>query len=224
MLNRLARYYPVLKFYKSSTLPHTILEIGSGALGIGEFLAVSFIGVDIKFSPPFSAGNVPVYAAGSALPFRDNTFYSVLCLDTLEHVPCGQREALLAELVRVSSKHIIVGFPFGTNAKKIDMRLSAFYVRRKIELPSWLIEHTGSLYPDSSAIGTSPQIRIVQCINNENIWVHLLIMKAETYKFFNKLLTRAAHSMGTLCGWLIHVSSIGTPYRKIYILEKMNTP
>jgi SAM-dependent methyltransferase len=223
MLNRLVRYYPIIKFLKLNNVSNNILELGSGALGIGEFFIAPFIGVDIKFTPPFSQSITPVYAHGSMLPFKDSTFDVVVCLDTLEHVEMDKRRALLSELIRVSHKHIIVGFPYGEDAKRIDMRLYRFYVKHKLEIPQWLAEHAVSSYPNDDIISEDRSFRVVKLIKNENLWLHLLMMKSENYAIASKMLAKASHFMSNFCGWVMDITSIGKPYRKIYILEKLDT-
>jgi ubiquinone/menaquinone biosynthesis C-methylase UbiE len=47
------------------------------------------------------------------MPFKDNTFEFVFCLDMLEHIPKKDRLLVIQEMIRVSKKHIIIGFPFG---------------------------------------------------------------------------------------------------------------
>src|SRR3989337_1549135 len=85
MLNRLARYQPILRLIRKYR-PSSLIEIGSGSKGIGEFCSAKFVGVDIAFE-----GNaVPhinlVQASGANLPFRDNSFEMAICMDVLEHV------------------------------------------------------------------------------------------------------------------------------------------
>ena len=46
---------------------------------------------------------------GRPLPFEDKSFDCVMCMDTLEHV--DDPHLLLGELLRVSSKHVIVSLP-----------------------------------------------------------------------------------------------------------------
>ncbi|HLC84901.1 MAG TPA: class I SAM-dependent methyltransferase [Candidatus Nanoarchaeia archaeon] len=55
----------------------------------------------------------PVTTGGSglALPFLDGHFDVVVSIDALEHVPRGQREQLLHELVRVCRKNLFINFP-----------------------------------------------------------------------------------------------------------------
>lgn len=46
------------------------------------------------------------------VPLASNTYDCVSCLQVLEHIPVTNYEKALSELVRVSSKYIIVGVPF----------------------------------------------------------------------------------------------------------------
>ena len=52
MLNWAARYYPIVRILKQHGLfrDASLLEIGSGAVGIGHFRKVPFVGCDIAFA------------------------------------------------------------------------------------------------------------------------------------------------------------------------------
>jgi hypothetical protein len=45
-------------------------------------------------------------------PFPEGSFDMVLCMDVLEHIPAGLREAMLEELLRVSSQYVVLAAPF----------------------------------------------------------------------------------------------------------------
>lgn len=49
---------------------------------------------------------------GSSLPFKANSFDLVCSLDTLEHVPPGNREKFLKEMLRVSKDCVVLVCPF----------------------------------------------------------------------------------------------------------------
>ncbi|MDI6765219.1 MAG: class I SAM-dependent methyltransferase [Bacteroidota bacterium] len=136
MLNQLLRYYPVVKLINKSS-PRNILELGSGSQGIGKYINQNFFGVDINFKDYFDVQQsiIPnlqaVQAQGHYLPFRDNVFDLVICVDMLEHVPKFSREQLIIELVRVARGQVFLSFPCGTNALKMDQKLFALYKKKE---------------------------------------------------------------------------------------------
>ncbi len=82
-----------------------------------------------------------VIIKGSKLPFKNNSFSTVCAIDVLEHIPSGKRNGFIEELIRVSSKNIILSFPIGTEKhinyeKKIEKWLS-----EKRQNISYLKEH-----------------------------------------------------------------------------------
>ena len=142
MLNRWVRYFPILRELEDGGSAGLILEVGSGSLGLGEFLPAPFVGCDLLFDGPTRSPNLlPVCASGAALPFPDGAFDTVLCLDTLEHVERRHRLAVLREAVRVARSIVIVGAPMGERALKADQALSGFYRRMQRPVPLWLEEH-----------------------------------------------------------------------------------
>ncbi len=141
MLNRWVRYLPVIDLLKKDNgLP--ILEVGSGSIGLGEFLDRPFVGCDVLFNPgEFSRTIMPVQASGTKLPFRDGTFDTVLCLDTMEHVPRAARLPFVKELLRVTRSKLIIGAPMGEKAASADQKLHEYFSREGKEVPLWLKEH-----------------------------------------------------------------------------------
>ena len=55
-----------------------LVEIGSGASGIGEFCDNTFMACDLKFSANISENLLPVSADVMCLPFKDNSFDKVI--------------------------------------------------------------------------------------------------------------------------------------------------
>jgi hypothetical protein len=92
-----------------------ILDVGGGRGDFFDFAICSGIIADL--SPDKSLfGRVRVSYPfvpfdGVSLPFKDKSFDTVVCLDTLEHVSKGRRPVLMRELQRVSKSRIIVTFP-----------------------------------------------------------------------------------------------------------------
>lgn len=222
MLNRLLRYAPVVGFLKSNGISGGLLEVGSGALGVGEFLNRSFVGLDVRFVPPFSKSIIPIRATSVALPFKENSFDTVVCLDTLEHVEPTARRELIAELVRVSKNNLIVGFPFGDRARKVDTILYDYHKRRQLPVPDWLSEHLQFTYPDEQLMAGQNNFRIVKTVGNENAWWHLFVMVVESYRVINRLTTKLSRlgRLGLLIGKVLSASSLNSSYRRIYVVQK----
>ena len=223
MLNRLLRYAPVVGFLKSNGVSNGFLEVGSGALGVGEFLNKSFVGIDVKFVPPFSKSILPVKATSVALPFKEDSFDTVVCLDTLEHVEPEARRELITELIRVSKNLLIVGFPFGDRARKVDTILYNYHKRHDLPVPEWLSEHLQFEYPDEQLMRGHDNFRISKTVDNENAWWHLVVMIAEGYRGISRLTTRLSRLgyLGLLIGKVLSASSVNRSYRRIYMVQKL---
>src|ERR1700722_19334912 len=118
MLNWAARYYPIVRTLKANNLFHegSLLEIGSGSIGIGRFRKVPFVGCDISFTSKPAWPMTPMIASAAQLPVKNNEFDVVLSSDVLEHIPPDQRQAVIDETLRVARKLVIFGFPCGEPA------------------------------------------------------------------------------------------------------------
>jgi hypothetical protein len=86
-----------------------ILEVGGAPVKIPDFLPGCEITVADQIQDHHAAY---VRADAVNLPFADNSFELVASLDTLEHILPERRESFMAELVRISSKLVILAAPF----------------------------------------------------------------------------------------------------------------
>jgi ubiquinone/menaquinone biosynthesis C-methylase UbiE len=115
----------------------TMLEIGCGD-GIAGYLIkkkfkdIDYLGADIKkldlmIASQILKGEKLVLLDGRKLPFKENGFEVVICLEVLEHVP--DWEGLLKESLRVAKNQVIFSVPlypyyqlsnfvFGKNLKR----------------------------------------------------------------------------------------------------------
>lgn len=139
-----------------------VLEIGSGAGGVTEFLEHPVTGVDIAFDRTADRGTsllTPVVASADHLPFRDERFDIVLCLEMLEHLPSQGRAAAVSEMVRVlhPGGRLVLTFPSGATAAALDHWLNEAFKRRRGCDHPWVIEHIQSGLPDSGEVAREVQ-------------------------------------------------------------------
>ncbi|MCU1301035.1 MAG: hypothetical protein JWQ87_1319 [Candidatus Sulfotelmatobacter sp.] len=204
MLNWAARYYPILRALKPQlSKGDSLLEIGSGSVGIGMFYRARFVGCEIKFADPPKAPMLPVVASAMNLPFEDRSFEGVVVSDVLEHVPPGLREVVIKETLRVASKIAIFGFPSGNKALEYDLKLAEIYDRSPQGRPEWLDEHLRyQPFPTAALFDELPPEWTVSSFDNENVGFHNWVMKQEMYRLgrriFRVLLTFLPQQMESL--------------------------
>lgn len=89
-----------------SLLNETILDVGSDECHLKNLVGnnSSYFGIGLGGNP-----DLKVDLDKGAIPFRDNTFYCVLCLDVLEHLE--NVHFIFDELCRVSRKYVIISLP-----------------------------------------------------------------------------------------------------------------
>lgn len=182
----LLRYDPVVKIInKSGCNKYPILEVGSGMNGISDYYKGKVVGVDSDFSRTGERKNLNIaHVRGKAtkLPFKNNSFYCVVCLDTLEHLPDNQREKAVYELVRVAKKNamIFLGFPTGDLSKKFEGKVSYLYKRKYKIAHLWLREHKIYGLPEEHKIVITLQkngiiLDEIKVIKNANLIVWFII-------------------------------------------------
>ena len=123
-----------------------VLEVGSGAGGITEFLRFPVTGLDSAFdrtelnATPYLRR---VQGQAQAMPFESGSFNVVVAAEVLEHIPASDREAALGEMLRVlrPGGRMIVTFPADETARECDLRLNAAYRDRYGSDHPWVIEH-----------------------------------------------------------------------------------
>jgi SAM-dependent methyltransferase len=77
------------------------------------------------------------------MPFGAGEFDVAVAAEVLEHIPAGDREASLAEMLRVlrPGGRLIVTFPADATARECDTRLNEAYRDRYGVDHPWVIEH-----------------------------------------------------------------------------------
>ena len=222
MLNWAARYYPILRALKPRmSETDSLLEIGSGPVGIGKFYRSRFVGCEISFPYHPEAPMLPVVASGTKLPFGDKSFDGVVLSDVLEHVPPDQRTFVIREALRVVRKIAIFGFPSGSTAFEYDLKLAEAYERRRFARPEWLQEHLQ--YRPFPTIELFEGLRhewTVSSFDNENVVFHNWVMLQETHRLGISCFRVLLAVLPRLTESLLRCADREPYYRKIVVVER----
>lgn len=158
MLNWLTRYASVmaeLDLDSEGYLRESVLDVGCGPHGLACAAPnARFVGTDVLFAGEVAAGMTAFRTDPGPLPFADASFDTVVCLDTLEHIPSQDRAGFVQELARVAARRVIVACPSEGSAHLQDI-LRLEYSVRGMPLPGWLNEH------DEHGLPSAAQIRDV---------------------------------------------------------------
>lgn len=220
MLNRAARFFPILRELRS-TLPQggTLLEVGSGSLGLGEFWAASFVGCDIAFSSTPVKNMRAVRCSGHQLPFRDRAFDAIVLSDVMEHVPPGYRQQVVTEALRVAGKIVIFGYPCGPAAFELDQKLYRDYLSQDLKPPVWLEEHMLHAFPDEDLFIELPAgWKKKRTIPNESLQFHYWMMRTEMFRLWNYCLRIALRIVPALVERCLRQADREPSYRKVFVL------
>lgn len=134
------RYAPILDALGDGNGAN-VLEIGSGVNGITPYLARSVVGVDIRFQGVQNSLLQRILASACSLPFADEAFDSVVCMDLLEHVPPCQRQEAVTEAMRVAKGTLFLSVPCGAEAERYDRRLNDIHIRKRKTAHPSIKEH-----------------------------------------------------------------------------------
>ena len=220
------RYLPVVAQIKKIGISPSVLDVGSGGLGIAPYIGYSVTGVDLRFRPPYHSRLQRIKASAANLPFADSSFDAVISVDTFEHMSLTDREKAIREMVRTARKLVIIAVPCGKESYRQDKELHRFY-RKKFKKKYRFFEEQLKLGlpEESEMIKIINQIRKdlnsgfrLQVLDNENLKLREFLMKGWMTKniftdiFFRKILLTAIP---------VFVNINSPPvYRKIFIIRK----
>jgi len=167
------RYSDIVKELSSSNKNRSILEVGSGAMGLYSFLHPfdgEFVACDIsKKALEVGMASGKVACDARSLPFRSGAFQIVVCADLLEHVPKEERNRCYDEFLRVGLQKLVMHFPAVStdgeyNARDYDLMFQSFYTgffgtehsatKEHIERYHPTIDEIKSEFPGSSIVGS----------------------------------------------------------------------
>ena len=101
----------------------SVLEVGSGGLGIAPYLKMPVTGVDKEFEPPFHPLLKRVSGDATKLDFPNNSFDVVISMDMLEHLPKQKRQIAVIEMLGVAKSLAVIGVPCGREAGEHDREM-----------------------------------------------------------------------------------------------------
>lgn len=221
MLNWAARYYPIVQILKDHRLfqDGSLLEIGSGAVGIGLYRKLPFVGCDLSFNFEPSWPMIPVAASAAQLPMKDKEFDVVLASDVLEHIPPDLRAKVVQESLRVARKLVIFAFPSGPLAWKSDQSLLNVYVEAGKTPPVWLAEHMEAPFPEIDLF-TQIEGWKIETVGNESIRFHFWLMRKEMSYRFVRACQIAMQAAPWLLAPLLRRADRQPFYRQIVVLSR----
>lgn len=170
------RYLPIVDDLQKSPVG-TILDVGSGSLGITPYLKQNVTGVDVTFRPPYSKLLKRVKGTATKLPFKDQSFDYVLCVDTLEHVPPKFRPQVIRELLRVAKLKVYLINPCDEGARVEDAYINDYLIKHTGIGDPYLDEHIKYGQPTTKEIlSVIPKKYSVMIKPFTNIYLHRLIL------------------------------------------------
>lgn len=196
------RYLPIVDSIKKLPGNPSILDVGSGGLGIAPYIKRPVTGLDIKFYRPFHPDLIQVKGSAMEIPFPDNSFDVVVSTDTLEHLSAGNRSKAVEEIMRVAKKLFFIGVPAGKKAQEQDEKLDLEYEKIHHKHYHFLEEQIGFGLPSLEEIlkeiknasrKTNKKVEI-NIIGNESLRVREFLMRGWMSKnplstlFYRKLL------------------------------------
>ena len=218
------RYLPIVESICAEPFRGLILEVGVNRSGLTTYLRRPVIGVDCVMGAERAALVTPVLAKGQALPFQSRAFDYTVCMDTLEHIKCFDRNRFLKELIRVTKRRVYIGCPMGLQSEREDHALQQYYWAQKGEPFPFLDEHIANGLPRlETVLAEMADIakdsgRPIQfhCEPNLNVWVHRMLlrlwMRTDRVSY---VLHRLAIALIYVRRWL----NAGPCYRQIIVAE-----
>src|SRR3989344_8666272 len=136
--DKLQRYLPFIPHLEGE-----ILDVGGGIGNLYDLSGKKITVFDInenELKISRKKGLEAIQGDGINLPFKDNSFDTVVSVATLEHIQKNKRSKFLEELKRVSKKKILIYTPYGKKGEEYDKKLYNF--RKKIgREDKWTLEH-----------------------------------------------------------------------------------
>lgn len=220
------RYLPIVdEIRRLGGEKYSVLEVGSGSLGIAPYLGKKVTGVDIDFSGPSFPLLQQVKADATVLPFASQSFDFVVCVDMLEHLAVDKRKKAIEELIRVAKRAIFMGVPTGRMAEKQDKQLSTEYKKKFGKPYPYLEEQVSYGLPKKEEIlGTIDRIakernRPVTVVTRGNITIHLRYVLMRGWMTKNMIIDLIFRKLLLLFIPLLRLCNWEPTYRTLFFIS-----
>lgn len=220
------RYLPVVLEIRKLEKKVSVLDVGSGGLGIAPYIGFKVTGIDIRFRPPYHENLERIKASAVKIPFADGVFDAVIAVDAFEHLKVPEREIAVKEMLRVAKKLVVIAVPSGRQAYLQDKLLSRIYRKKFGKKYHFFDEQLKLGLPEEKDITDSinkagAELKIkysLTVINNENLKLREFLMKGwMTDNFFANILYRKIMLIALPLFTLMNQPPV---YRKIFMIRK----
>ena len=191
-IDRWSRYIYVANEIQKMKTKSSVLDIGSGGLGISGFLSpersdLDFFLLDVQ-KDTFKGlkGAHRVVGDACRLPFRDKTFDIVVSVDTAEHIPKSIRHKFYEELKRVCKKIIIITCPLQSNngifqGKKYDIIFQYLYEKNYGDKEPNTAQHIAAGHPTLEEIKVALPDSAIYGYKNCDIWLKYMLFSPKPF-------------------------------------------
>jgi len=206
-----------------------ILDVGSGEFGIATYIEKGYeiTGTDIDFGKKRQAGFKIVKASAEKLPFKDDAFDVVTCIDVMEHLPKKIREKSTEEMIRVGKSVVYMSFPRGKFSVYVDKLISKYYQSTHKKRFAYLEEHQKYGLPETDLILKYVDKSLSKFNKNATVttggntnsflWIFLLFLGFSE----NRYLTNIYHKLLLILPFL-NLMHFPPTYRTVIIVDNEN--
>jgi len=191
-IDRWSRYMYVANEIQKTKTKSSVLDIGSGGLGISGFLSpersdLNFFLLDVRKDAFKGLRRVHrIVGDGCKLPFRDKAFDIVVSVDTAEHIPKLSRHNFYKELKRVCKKRIILTCPIQSSdgifqGKKYDITFQYFYERNYGVKEPNTAQHISAGHPTIEEIKRELPHSAIYGYKNCDIWLKYMLFSPKPF-------------------------------------------
>ncbi|MDA1338437.1 MAG: class I SAM-dependent methyltransferase [bacterium] len=152
--DRFARYNPVIDYLHNQYgfANVSILEVGSGDYSASLYDGYIVDGMDLIKPKDPTAVRLFYNESIVDTKMQDNLYDVVICVDTFEHIPKKSRQIALYNMMRIAKKEVLLVYPSGEDAIKLDDELYSYYKTNIGDNHRWFEEHKKYGLPTESEL------------------------------------------------------------------------